>query len=103
MMHALGVFHEHTRPDRDRYVTIHYQNMQLVNFGNFVKRSSLQVKLPRSRWDWYSIMLYEPNAFSRNGRNTISAKNGKRMLMNYEKPVISDGDIELLKNLYKCA
>ena len=31
MMHALGFYHEHTRPDRDRYIKIEEENVKKGN------------------------------------------------------------------------
>ena len=36
MMHAVGFFHEHTRLDRDQYVTIYWNSIQKGNLKNFL-------------------------------------------------------------------
>ena len=71
--HVIGLQHEHQRPDRDKYILIMTQNIDPSNAYNFDK-------LPRNYWgysysqipfDYNSIMIYDTNAFSINGKSTI--------------------------------
>lgn len=34
-MHALGVYHEHTRPDRDQYIKVQLENVNPANYHDF--------------------------------------------------------------------
>ena len=34
IMHALGFFHEHTRPDRDKYIKIDWKNIEQGKIGS---------------------------------------------------------------------
>ena len=36
MLHIVGLFHEHQRPDRDQYVTVHFDNIKKKSRHNFV-------------------------------------------------------------------
>jgi len=74
-IHALGFDHVHSRPDRDQYVRIHYDNIEdkediVVNFE----------RLPASwltfnvEYDAKSYMHYSPKAFSINCHYTITSE-----------------------------
>ncbi|CAL8091364.1 unnamed protein product [Orchesella dallaii] len=99
MIHALGFFHEQSRPDRDDFVTIRLQNVQPGTEHNFNKYSSSQVSTFNVGYDQQSIMHYGSTAFSSNGQPTIVARNGG--------PIGSTGDLRQsdilkLKRMYNC-
>ncbi|KAI1290213.1 Astacin-like metalloprotease toxin 1 [Halotydeus destructor] len=101
-MHALGIFHEQSRPDRDDFITVNLDNVRSSEHHNFDKAIAQVVTVPRP-FDFKSIMLYDPYTFSSNGRASIVSKvSGQRMLRRTEKPAISEGDIFLINHLYHC-
>ncbi|XP_057317770.1 zinc metalloproteinase nas-6-like [Hydractinia symbiolongicarpus] len=63
--HALGLWHEQSRPDRDDYVEILWNNIKEANKHNFRKYSHNFVDSRGSPYDYDSIMHYEWNAFSK--------------------------------------
>jgi hypothetical protein len=62
--HALGLWHEQQRPDRDNYVIINTSNIISGDEGNFVIISDGQTF--STAYDFYSIMHYTRNALSNN-------------------------------------
>ncbi|EDO34806.1 predicted protein, partial [Nematostella vectensis] len=72
--HALGFFHEQSRPDRDHFVTIKFENIQDGKEGNFRMHSTSQVTTHGTTYDFESVMHYGGRAFSKNGQPTIVAK-----------------------------
>ncbi|XP_053085450.1 hatching enzyme 1.2-like [Pangasianodon hypophthalmus] len=96
--HALGFYHEHTRSDRDRYVTINWANIDPAMQSNFNGRNTNNLKTP---YDYSSVMHYGKTAFSINGLDTItpipdpSVKIGQR-------DDLSATDILRIKTLYNC-
>ena len=83
-LHALGVHHEQTRPDRDQFVDIFWNNIDPKQKSNFEKRSSsVSLGFP---YDYGSVMHYTTYAFSINNRPTITGKVTKHVFDNYPLP-----------------
>ena len=73
--HALGLWHEQQRPDRDTYVTINTSNIVPGTEGNFAIISGGQIF--STAYDFYSVMHYTRNTFAINPNiDTIIMKPG---------------------------
>lgn len=66
--HALGLEHEHQRPDRDTYVRVQWQNVRAGDEDAFRRLDGAPVAGP---YDFASIMQYGPWAFSNGGGPTL--------------------------------
>lgn len=103
--HAIGFWHEHTRPDRDQYVTIYSENIQIGQEHNFNKLTSEDVDSLGEPYDHKSIMHYGRKIYSRNDYDpTISAKKNGRITPKIgQREHLSLSDIRQTNKLYKCA
>ena len=64
--HAIGLWHEHSRPDRDNYIGLIYDNIKESEVENFKLLSQDMFELvPDVGYDTESIMHYGPYAFSK--------------------------------------
>lgn len=97
IMHAVGVYHEHSRKDRDNHVTVHYENIEAGMEGNFRKISGTH-DYDIGVFDFDSIMIYSSMAFSTNGKPTITKKDGTTF--NSQRELMSPVDIQGLNFLY---
>lgn len=95
LFHALGIFHEQSRLDRDTYVTIHTANIQQGKAGNFAKANSGFAIGP---YDYGSLMHYGKYSFSVNGQPTITT-NPPGISIG-QRNGLSQGDIETIQYMY---
>jgi len=100
--HSLGFFHEQSRPDRDRYVRIHTQNLQQPNMAfNFqIQRGINSMGTP---YDLASMMHYSSTAFAKRGTRTITTidRSKQRMIDTYNRiSGFSQTDIKQLNLMY---
>ncbi|MFH4976857.1 hypothetical protein AB6A40_003566 [Gnathostoma spinigerum] len=102
LMHAIGFRHEHTRPDRDRYIRILWENILPEMKSQFDKLPSEAQNLFDVTYDYRSILHYEPTTFSKNNLNTMEAReDGMTNLMGSSNE-LSEGDIRKINRLFKC-
>ena len=93
--HAIGLFHEHTRLDRDNYVTVNLQNVftnKEINFDKIDIGANAY-----SDYDYGSIMHYGEYFFSRNGEKTISVPDNVSI---GQRDALSDKDIAGINWMY---
>jgi len=62
LMHTLGFLHEQSRPDRDDYITVLYENIKPGKYSAFRKYEQYEVDSFNSPFDIDSVMMY--NAYS---------------------------------------
>jgi len=96
-MHALGFWHEQSRSDRDRYVTILWDNITDKNKHNFKAYQTLNQGFG---YDYGSVMHYGAYAFSKNRRPTIQTKGGNYRIG--QRNGVSDQDVQEIRRLYGC-
>lgn len=93
ILHALGFWHEHTRPDRDDFVTVHWNNIPTQHRHNFNKLTA-NVAVTGA-YDYSSIMHYFSSAW---GKTVLSAKSSSAP--NLGGHSLSDRDINGLIEMY---
>ncbi|XP_067040879.1 nematocyst expressed protein 6-like isoform X1 [Acropora muricata] len=99
--HALGFWHEQSRPDRDNYVTINWSNIRRGMAYNFHKYDTTRVDSRGVSYDYDSVMHYSSTAFAnRAGVRTIVGKNGRTNLG--QRYGLSKKDIQQANLLYSC-
>ncbi|KAK0401018.1 hypothetical protein QR680_015556 [Steinernema hermaphroditum] len=102
--HSLGMYHGQTRYDRDSYISINTTNIQAAKLYNFNEANSSTNNNFGMRYDYRSIMHYEPyNSFAINQNYPVM--NAFDWLAQYSMgssrmPVFTD--ITLINYLYKC-
>lgn len=103
--HAIGFWHEHTRPDRDQYVKILRENIPNGQEHNFNKLTADDVNSLGEPYDYCSIMHYARNTYSQSRyKDTIQPMNNDGCSSDIgQRKRLSRGDILQANKLYQCA
>ncbi|XP_068712093.1 uncharacterized protein [Montipora foliosa] len=75
--HSLGFFHEHSRPDRDQFVEVHWRNVESGYEKNFYKETDDTVDSLGVGYDYGSVMHYGEFFFTKTrGMKTLEPTSG---------------------------
>lgn len=94
--HAWGLWHEHTREDRDTFVKVNWANITAGQSSNFTQNITNGDDI--GPYDYNSIMHYNDYAFSSNGFPTIETIPAGIPIG--QRSSLSTGDIAAIKALY---
>lgn len=94
--HAVGLWHEQSREDRDLFVTIHWENIIEGREHNFAQHITDGDDL--GAYDYDSIMHYPRWAFSKNGQDTITPVDPNATIG--QRNGLSPGDIAAVDMMY---
>ncbi|XP_043358923.1 astacin-like metalloendopeptidase isoform X2 [Dermochelys coriacea] len=99
LMHVVGFWHEHSRADRDKYISISWNEI-LTGFEiNFMKSWNSNMLV---NYDYSSVMHYGRYAFSMTGLPTIVPLSDPSVALG-QRWNLSSSDIARVNKLYKCS
>ncbi len=100
MGHTIGLWHEQSRPDRDTYVSVNYNNLIKGSISNFNQIYD-NAQTFGTLFDYASIMEYPAFSFSRNGGPAIESIPAGIPLSNFTGYTATD--IDGIERLYGSA
>lgn len=95
--HALGLWHEQSREDRDSHLKIHEENVKSGKLHNFNQR--IKDGDDYGKHDFESIMHYGSYAFSKNGKPTITTIPPNKPIG--QRKGLSAGDVATIHKMYR--
>lgn len=102
LMHAIGFVHEQSRPDRNNYVRVLWQNVEAGRESEFERYGGEYFTENGFPYDLKSVMHYTEHSFSKNGRPTLIARS-KVALRCRGRKCPTQSDVDRINHLYKCS
>lgn len=107
LMHAMGFWHEHQRPDRDEHMKIYQHNIDPAMMAQFAKASYPGEISKLFKWDNDGIMLYGSRSFQKQRSSspehwTMATKEGGVLREVHEKYGLTQNDIQAVNEYFGC-
>ncbi|MDF2736256.1 MAG: uncharacterized protein K0S93_112 [Nitrososphaeraceae archaeon] len=96
ILHAMGVYHEQGRPDRDTYITIHWANLQDGWASQYAKPLN---GIPVGTYDYCSIMHYSTSGGAKSGLKAFTVLKQTPCTIG-QRQGLSGKDIQTIKSIY---
>jgi hypothetical protein len=97
LLHAIGIAHEQSRPDRDESVTVDMSNVKAGNGNNF---DIIPGTYAEGQYDFLSIMHYDAYAFAINPDKPTITQNANTGYKIGQRDGLSRYDVKHLDTLY---
>ncbi|XP_078608265.1 blastula protease 10-like [Branchiostoma floridae x Branchiostoma japonicum] len=101
--HALGLYHEQSRPDRDDNVNVINGNVlpnELPQYMKYPWAVTGRTKLP---YNYASAMHYGSRFFTRKGLATMLTKDWRdQFMIGFSAPGLGEADYQAINTMYKC-
>jgi astacin len=103
LIHAVGLYHEQSRFDRDQYITVNYANIATGLADQFEIVTLDQSDVYNTKYDYYSVMHYDQYSFSKkNGLVTITTKDSAFQNIIGNVKTASEVDFKKIRSIYGC-
>jgi len=99
--HTIGLHHEQSRPDRDSYIKVHWENIPSGIQYNFHKQSTDRVDSRGTPYDYRSVMHYGKTAFG-GGKVTMETVDPYYTDLIGVSAGFSDVDVDQINRMYRC-
>jgi Astacin (Peptidase family M12A)/Polyglycine hydrolase-like, structural repeat len=96
LLHAIGIYHEQSRSDRDKFVTIKWDNIDPDFVGNFQKQPG---STDYFEYDYGSIMHYGPTNFAKDHSKPVIVPKQPGVTIG-QREHMSYGDRQTVAQLY---
>ena len=100
--HSIGLLHEHTRPDRDDYVDVIYDNIYAGFRREFEIEDAETADTLGVGYDYNSVMHYKPGAFGNDSTPGITIVADNPGIPVGPGNALSELDVLKINRLYEC-